>query len=106
VERERDLGLPLQRDVERDAAKELHDEEELPVIGLPDALRGEEVTAVIVLKTETTASERELIVFCRERLANYKVPRTILFREVLPRGGTGKVVKRLLKKELEMEPPA
>lgn len=41
--------------------------------------------------------------YCRERLANYKVPRKVLFRDTLPRGGTGKVVKRLLKKELEME---
>ncbi|MCW3100535.1 MAG: long-chain fatty acid--CoA ligase [Chthonomonadaceae bacterium] len=78
---------------------------DVAVIGLPDAVRGEAVTAVIVLKAEASASERELIVFCRERLANYKVPRSILFRETLPRGGTGKVVKRLLKKELEMEPP-
>jgi long-chain acyl-CoA synthetase len=78
---------------------------DVAVIGLPDALRGEEVTAVVVLKPAVSATERELIVFCRERLANYKVPRSILFKEVLPRGGTGKVVKRLLKKELEMEPP-
>lgn len=78
---------------------------DVAVIGLPDAVRGEEVTAVVVLRTEASATERELIVFCRERLANYKVPRTVLFRETLPRGGTGKVVKRLLKKELEMEPP-
>ncbi|MCW3054350.1 MAG: o-succinylbenzoate--CoA ligase [Chthonomonadales bacterium] len=79
---------------------------DVAVIGLPDALRGEEVTAIVVLKPDATATERELIVFCRERLANYKVPRSILFRDTLPRGGTGKVVKRLLKKELEMEPPA
>ncbi len=76
------------------------------VIGLPDAMRGEEVTAVIVLRPNVTASERELIAYCRERLANYKVPRRILYRETLPRGGTGKVVKRLLKKELDMQPPA
>ncbi|HZT42289.1 MAG TPA: long-chain fatty acid--CoA ligase [Chthonomonadaceae bacterium] len=75
------------------------------VIGLPDALRGEEVTAVVVRKPETVVTERELIAFCRERLANYKVPRNVLFRESLPRGGTGKVVKRLLKKELENEIP-
>ena len=75
------------------------------VIGLPDALRGEEVTAVIVCKPEPAVTERVLIAYCRERLANYKVPRRVLFRESLPRGGTGKVVKRLLKKELENEIP-
>ncbi len=73
------------------------------VIGLPDALRGEEVAAVVVLKPGTSVTERAVMAFCRERLANYKVPKKVLFRETLPRGGTGKVVKRLLKKELEME---
>ena len=72
------------------------------VIGQPDAMRGEEVVAVIVVKPGVTVTERELTAHCRERLANYKVPRRVLFRDVLPRGGTGKVVKRLLKKELEM----
>ncbi|HLV80586.1 MAG TPA: long-chain fatty acid--CoA ligase [Chthonomonadaceae bacterium] len=75
------------------------------VIGLPDALRGEEVTAVVVRKPEAAVTERELIGYCRERLANYKAPRRVLFKESLPLGGTGKVVKRLLKKELENEIP-
>lgn len=73
------------------------------VIGLPDGLRGEAVTAVVVLKQGADASERDLMRFCRDRLANYKTPQSVLFRTTLPRGGTGKVVKRLLKKELEME---
>ena len=73
------------------------------VIGISDALRGEDVMAVIVKKPDAAVSEREIVAYCRERLANYKVPRKVLFRETLPRGGTGKVVKRLLKKELEME---
>jgi long-chain acyl-CoA synthetase len=73
------------------------------VIGQPNAARGEEVVAVIVKRPNVELTERELIHYCRERLANYKVPRRVLFRETLPRGGTGKVVKRLLKKELEME---
>jgi long-chain acyl-CoA synthetase len=73
------------------------------VIGLPEAMRGEEVAAVVVLKPDTVATERDLAAYCRERLANYKVPRKVLFRDTLPRGATGKVVKRLLKKELEME---
>ena len=77
---------------------------DVAVIGMPDALRGEDVLAVVVVRSETASvSERDLTRYCRERLANYKVPRQILFRETLPRGGTGKVVKRLLKKELELE---
>ena len=73
------------------------------VIGLPDALRGEEVVAVLVRRPDAAVTERELMAYCRERLANFKAPRRVLFRETLPRGGTGKVVKRLLKKELEYE---
>src|SRR5437588_5756710 len=73
------------------------------VIGAPDPLRGEEVVAVISLKPGTQVTERELMHFCREQLANYKVPRRIIFRESLPRGGTGKVLKRLLRKEMEMD---
>lgn len=73
------------------------------VIGTPDPLRGEEVLAVIVLKPDASASEREILAFCREHLANYKVPRKVLFRDSLPLGGTGKVLKRLLRKELDLE---
>jgi long-chain acyl-CoA synthetase len=73
------------------------------VIGAPDPLRGEEVVAVVVVRPDAQATDRELIHFCRERLANYKVPRKVIFRESLPVGGTGKVVKRLLRKEMEME---
>ena len=78
---------------------------DVAVIGQADALRGEDVLAVVVRKpgVEPPVGERDLIRYCRERLANYKTPRRVLFRDTLPRGGTGKVVKRLLKKELEME---
>lgn len=74
------------------------------VIGAADPLRGEEVVAVVVRKPETSVTDRELIRYCRERLANYKVPRRVIFRDSLPLGGTGKVLKRLLRKELDMEP--
>ncbi len=73
------------------------------VIGLADGMRGEMVTAVVVLRQGAEAKEREIVQFCRARMADYKAPRRVLFRTALPLGGTGKVVKRLLKKELEME---
>lgn len=76
---------------------------EAAVIGMPDALKGEEVVAVVMLKPGQKATERELIAHCRKRLANFKVPRNVLFRETLPRSGSGKTLKRLLKKELELE---
>ena len=73
------------------------------VIGGHDVRRGDQVVAVVALKTGATASSRDLVRFCRERLANYKCPRKVIFRDALPRTGTGKVLKRLLKKELELE---
>jgi long-chain acyl-CoA synthetase len=73
------------------------------VIGTPDPLRGDEVTAVIVFKPGVEVADRDIINFCRERLANFKVPRKVIRRDALPLGGTGKVVKRLLRKELELE---
>jgi long-chain acyl-CoA synthetase len=73
------------------------------VLGIADRKRGEEPIAVVTLKPGAQATGLDLIRYCRERLANYKVPRRVEFRESLPRGGTGKVVKRLLRKEMEME---
>lgn len=73
------------------------------VLGFPDRKRGEEPIAVVALKPGAEATGLDLIRYCRDRLANYKVPRRVVFRESLPRGGTGKVVKRLLRKEMEME---
>jgi long-chain acyl-CoA synthetase len=73
------------------------------VLGVPDRKRGEEPVAIVALKPGHDVSALDLLRYCRERLANYKVPRRVVFRESLPRGGTGKVVKRLLRKEMEME---
>jgi long-chain acyl-CoA synthetase len=73
------------------------------VIGAPDALRGEVPLAVVALKAGASAAAAELTSFCRERLANFKVPRKVIFRESLPRSATGKILKRLLRKELDLE---
>jgi malonyl-CoA/methylmalonyl-CoA synthetase len=67
------------------------------VIGCPDAEWGERVTAVVVLeKTESVAGE-ELIRFCREKLAPYKTPKSIVFIDELPRNAMGKVQKAELR---------
>jgi long-chain acyl-CoA synthetase len=65
-------------------------------IGIPDALYGEEVAAFIVLKEGHEASAEEITEFCRQHLADYKCPKTIDFVPDLPKGPTGKVLKREL----------
>lgn len=67
-------------------------------VGIPDDLYGEEVTAFVVLKESATVSENELVTFCKERLADYKCPKTIRLVKEIPKGPTGKLLKRELAK--------
>jgi long-chain acyl-CoA synthetase len=66
------------------------------VIGIPDELYGEDVAAVVVLKPDAKVSEGEVIEFCKAKLADYKCPKTIRFVEDIPKGPTGKLLKREL----------
>src|SRR5215207_7907273 len=68
------------------------------VIGCPDREWGERVTAVVVLNRGQSVSGDELMRFCRERLAPYKSPKSIVFRDELPRNAMGKVQKAELRK--------
>ena len=70
---------------------------EAAVIGVPDDRFGEEVRAVIALKEGQSLDEAEAIAFCKERLAAYKYPRSIEFRDALPKNATGKILKKELK---------
>ncbi len=69
---------------------------EVAVIGTPDKLRGEMPVAFVLLRTDVVADESELRSFCRSRLAGYKVPRRVTIADKLPRGPTGKILKRAL----------
>ncbi len=73
---------------------------EVAVVGVPDQRLGEEVSAVAVLRHGTEATAEELLAFCQQRLARYKCPKRIRFVTELPRGPTGKVVRRLLQEEV------
>jgi len=73
--------------------------EEAAVIGIPSPEWGQEPRAIVVLKEGKTATAEELIEFCRERLASFKRPRSIIFTDELPRTSTGKVLKRVLREE-------
>ncbi|NLE76493.1 MAG: long-chain fatty acid--CoA ligase [Chloroflexi bacterium] len=72
---------------------------EVVAAGVPDAYRGETVKAYVVLKDGQTATEEELIEFCRQNLAKYKVPRAIEFRSELPKTMVGKILRRALVEE-------
>ncbi len=67
------------------------------VIGVPSARWGEEVKAIVVLRAGTSATEDELVQFCRGELGGYKCPRTVEFVAALPRNPSGKVLKRELR---------
>lgn len=70
-------------------------------VGVPDALYGEEVAAVIVLKEGAKTSEQEIIEFCKARLADFKCPKRVHFVTDIPKGPTGKLLKRELVKMLK-----
>ncbi|GAB4010750.1 long-chain-fatty-acid--CoA ligase [Nocardioides ultimimeridianus] len=70
---------------------------EAAVIGRPDERLGEEVVAFVVLRPNSTADEAELTAHCKERLAAYKYPRSIIIRDELPKGPSGKILKRELR---------
>jgi len=70
------------------------------VIGVPDARLGEVGLAFVVPRDGTALSADEVVAFCRERLANYKVPRRVEFRDSLPRNASGKVLKHVLRSDV------
>jgi long-chain acyl-CoA synthetase len=74
--------------------------QEVAVIGAPHPIRGETVMAFVVLKDDETASEEELIEFCKGRIARYKIPRHVQFIDELPKSAIGKVLHRELRDEV------
>ena len=69
------------------------------VIGVPDDRWGEAVTAVVVPSEPGAASEAEIIAFCRERLAGFETPKSVIFVEALPETVGGKVLKYKLRQQ-------
>ena len=76
---------------------------EAAVIGVPHESHGEEVKAVVALAPGSSATADELKAFCKERLAAYKYPRMVEILEALPKGPTGKILKRELRDEKAAE---
>ena len=71
---------------------------EVAVIGLPDEKWGE-IACAIVVGNEAETSEEDIISFCAEKLSRYKLPKKVIFIEVIPRNPAGKVLKRVLREQ-------
>jgi long-chain acyl-CoA synthetase len=72
---------------------------EVAAAGVPVAGKGERVKVYVVLKEGKAATEEEIIAFCKENLAPYKVPRFVEFRSELPKSMVGKILRRILVEE-------
>lgn len=70
---------------------------EVAVVGIPDEMRGESIRACISLKAGEVATEEEMRRFCRQHMADYKLPKQIIFLDSLPKTATGKICKEDLK---------
>jgi long-chain acyl-CoA synthetase len=77
---------------------------EAAVIGVPHATWGETIRAVVVNRPDCALAEDELIAWCRERLTHFKCPTSVVFTDILPKGGTGKVQKNALRERFGQEP--
>jgi long-chain acyl-CoA synthetase len=70
---------------------------EVAVVGIPHAELGEDVGAAVALKPGTTATPDEIRVFVKGKVAAYKYPRQVRIVDALPKGATGKILKREIK---------
>ena len=72
---------------------------EAVTVGIPDAYRGETVKVFIVLKKGQEATAQDIINFCKDKLAPYKVPKFVEFRESIPKSAVGKILRKILREE-------
>jgi long-chain acyl-CoA synthetase len=72
-------------------------------VGIKDPYRGETVKAYIVKRPGETVTAEEIIAFCKERLAPYKVPKFVEFRDALPKSAIGKILRKILREEEEVK---
>lgn len=74
---------------------------EAVAIGVPDEYRGETIKVFITLKSGQSATEEEIIEFCKDKLAPYKRPKVVEFRDEIPKSAVGKVLRKVLRAEEE-----
>ena len=71
------------------------------VIGIPDRTKGQAVVAVIVLKEGLEGNKEEFLKYCKENMPDYRLPKTILIRDVIPRDPAGKLLRRILRQDAQ-----
>jgi len=76
---------------------------EVAIIGVPDPKWQEVGKAIVVVKEGTSVTEEEIIDFCQDKLARYKIPKSVEFVDVLPRTAAGKVLKRELREQFGVD---
>lgn len=78
---------------------------DVAVIGVPHEKWGEQVTAIVVLHENKTSTEKEIIEFCRGKIAGFKIPKEVMFikDEEMPRSGAGKILHRILREKYGKE---
>jgi long-chain acyl-CoA synthetase len=108
VDRKKDLIIRGGYNVyPREVEEALYEHEavaEVAVVGVPHDQLGEEVGAAVALKPGAAATEEELRAFAKERLAAYKYPRHVWLVESLPKGPTGKILRREIQLPAALEP--
>jgi len=72
---------------------------EAAVFGIPDDYWVEKVHAAIVLKPDASATEKDIIEFCKQRLARYKAPKSVEFMEALAKNPAGKILKKVMREK-------
>lgn len=76
---------------------------EAAIIGLPDSIWGEKVTAAVVAKESEDLMEEDVIQFCKDHLAHFKAPKKVIFTRELPKTGSAKICKYKLREKYKEE---
>ncbi|MFM2398190.1 MAG: Long-chain-fatty-acid--CoA ligase [Pseudomonadota bacterium] len=107
VDRKKDMvlvsGFNVYPNEVEDALAKLDDIVEAAVVGIPDEKSGEAVRAYVVKREGATISQADVIKHCKTLLTDYKVPKSIVFRDELPKTPVGKVLRKALKAEVKAE---